>query len=75
MSVRRESLLDQDDQSRCIDGMVYNYVLGHTQAQVDPLARAPRNPALALSLSGWGMFRSIPLSCRYFLNSRRMTGK
>ena len=73
----REGLLSEYDQIQdCIDGMVYNYrVLGHTQAQVDPLAQGrPENPALTLSSLG---LEDVPLdtvvSCRYFLNSRRMT--
>jgi 2-oxoglutarate dehydrogenase E1 component len=59
-----------------VDGLVYNYrVIGHTQAQVDPLAQTrPEIPALTLTSLG---LEDVPLdtvvSSRYFQNSRPMT--
>jgi len=59
-----------------IDGMVHNYrILGHTQAQIDPLAQArPETPALTLTSLG---LEDVPLdtvvSSRYFQQSRSMT--
>jgi 2-oxoglutarate dehydrogenase E1 component len=58
-----------------VDGLVYNYrVLGHTQAQVDPLTQVrPEVPALTLTSLG---LEDIPLdtvvSSRYFQDSRPM---
>ena len=73
----REELVSEIDhlQNR-IDGLVYNYrILGHTQAQVDPLAQG-RTETRALTLSSLGL-EDVPLdtvvSSRYFLNSRPMT--
>ncbi len=73
----REGIISEYDQvQNCIDGLVYNYrVLGHTQAQVDPLAQG-RPETRALTLSSLGL-EDVPLdtvvSCRHFLNSRPMT--
>ncbi|MBV8413727.1 MAG: 2-oxoglutarate dehydrogenase E1 component, partial [Verrucomicrobia bacterium] len=58
-----------------VDGLIYNYrVIGHTQAQVDPLAQVrPEVPALTLTSLG---LEDVPLdtivSSRYFQNSRPM---
>jgi 2-oxoglutarate dehydrogenase E1 component len=59
-----------------IDGMVHNYrILGHTQAQVDPLGQ-PRPETSALTLPSLGL-QDVPLesvvSSRYFQQSRSMT--
>ena len=73
----REGLISEFDQlQNRIDGLVYNYrVLGHTQAQVDPLAQG-RPETRALTLSSLGL-EDVPLdtvvSSRYFLNSQQMT--
>jgi 2-oxoglutarate dehydrogenase E1 component len=59
-----------------IDGMVQNYrILGHTQAQIDPLAQTrPETPALTLASLD---LEEVPLdtvvSSRYFQQSRSMT--
>ena len=59
-----------------IDSMVQNYrILGHTQAQIDPLAQAPlETPALTLAALD---LEDVPLdtvvSSRYFQQSRSMT--
>src|SRR6478736_1961984 len=59
-----------------IDGLVHNYrILGHTQAQIDPLAQTrSANPALSLASLG---LEDVPLdtvvSSRYFQQSRSMT--
>src|SRR5215831_2689827 len=59
-----------------IDGLVYNYrVLGHTQAQVDPLApSSPESPALTLAALG---LDEIPpdtvVASRFFQKSRPMS--
>ena len=58
-----------------IDGMVQNYrILGHTQAQIDPLAQA-RPETVALTLAALDL-EDVPLdtvvSSRYFLHSRSM---
>ena len=59
-----------------VDGLVHNYrILGHLQAQIDPLAQArPETPALNLSSLG---LEDVPLetvvSSRYFQQSRPMT--
>jgi 2-oxoglutarate dehydrogenase E1 component len=59
-----------------IDSMVQNYrILGHTQAQIDPLAQArPETPALTLAAFD---LEDVPLdtvvSSRYFQQSRSMT--
>jgi 2-oxoglutarate dehydrogenase E1 component len=59
-----------------IDSMVQNYrILGHTQAQIDPLAQArPETPALTLAALD---LEEVPLdtvvSSRYFQQSRSMT--
>jgi 2-oxoglutarate dehydrogenase E1 component len=59
-----------------IDSMVQNYrILGHTQAQIDPLAQArPETPALTPSALD---LEDVPLetvvSSRYFQQSRSMT--
>ncbi len=58
-----------------VDGLIYNYrMVGHTQAQIDPLAQErPETPALTLSSLG---LDEVPLntvvSSRYFQRSRRM---
>ncbi len=73
----REGLISEYDQlQNRIDGLIYNYrVLGHTQAQVDPLAQQ-RPEIRALTLSSLGL-EDVPLdtvvSSRYFLNSQPMT--
>jgi 2-oxoglutarate dehydrogenase E1 component len=59
-----------------VDGLVYNYrVIGHTQAQVDPLAQV-RPEVHALTLTSLGL-EDVPLetvvSSRYFQDSRPMT--
>ena len=59
-----------------VDAMVYNYrILGHTQAQVDPLGQ-PRPETPALTLASLGL-QDVPLesvvSSRYFQQSRSMT--
>jgi 2-oxoglutarate dehydrogenase E1 component len=58
-----------------VDGLIYNYrMLGHTQAQIDPLGR-PRPETPALTLSSLDL-DEVPLntvvSSRYFQRSRRM---
>ncbi|MBV9645209.1 MAG: 2-oxoglutarate dehydrogenase E1 component [Verrucomicrobia bacterium] len=59
-----------------VDGLVHNYrILGHLQAQIDPLAQGgPETPALNLSSLG---LEDVPLetvvSSRYFQQSRSMT--
>jgi 2-oxoglutarate dehydrogenase E1 component len=59
-----------------IDSMVQNYrILGHTQAQIDPLAQTrPETPALTLAALD---LEDVPLdtvvSSRYFQQSRSMT--
>ncbi len=59
-----------------IDRMIQKYrILGHTQAQIDPLAQArPETPALTLAALD---LEAVPLetvvSSRYFLQSRSMT--
>ncbi len=58
-----------------VDGLIYNYrMVGHTQAQVDPLGQ-PRPESPALTLSSLGL-DEVPLntvvSSRYFQRSRRM---
>ena len=59
-----------------VDDLVQNYrILGHTQAQIDPLAQArPETAALTLEALGLG---DVPLdtvvSSRYFQQSRSMT--
>src|ERR1700737_3368466 len=73
---REGSISEFDHLQNRIDGLVYNYrILGHTQAQVDPLAQGPPETR-ALSLSSLGL-EDVPLdtvvSSRYFLNSRPMT--
>jgi 2-oxoglutarate dehydrogenase E1 component len=77
VAAEREGSISEFDQlQNRIDGLVYNYrVLGHTQAQVDPLAQGrPENRALTLASLG---LEDIPpdtvVSSRYFLNSRQMT--
>jgi len=73
----REGLISEfDELQNRIDGLVYNYrILGHTQAQVDPLAQG-RPETRALTLSSLGL-EDVPLdtivSSRYFLNSQQMT--
>jgi 2-oxoglutarate dehydrogenase E1 component len=59
-----------------VDGLIYNYrMVGHTQAQIDPLGR-PRPETHALTLSGLGL-DEVPLntivSSRYFQRSGRMS--
>jgi 2-oxoglutarate dehydrogenase E1 component len=59
-----------------VDALVYNYrILGHTQAQVDPLTPSrPETPALTLTALG---LDDVPLetvvSSRFFQKSRPMT--
>ena len=59
-----------------VDGLIYNYrMVGHTQAQIDPLGQSrPESPALTLSSLG---LNEVPLntvvSSRYFQRSRRMS--
>jgi 2-oxoglutarate dehydrogenase E1 component len=58
-----------------VDGMVYNYrILGHTQAQIDPLGQT-RAEAPELTLASLGL-EDVPLdtvvSSRYFHQSRPM---
>jgi 2-oxoglutarate dehydrogenase E1 component len=59
-----------------VDSMVQNYrILGHTQAQIDPLEQArPETPALTLAALD---LEDVPLdtvvSSRYFQQSRSMT--
>jgi 2-oxoglutarate dehydrogenase E1 component len=72
---RDGAISEFDHLQNCIDGLVYKYrVLGHTQAQVDPLAHV-RSENRALTLSSLGL-EDVPLdtvvSSRYFLNSRPM---
>ena len=59
-----------------IDGLIYNFrVLGHTQAQIDPLSpNRPQSPALTLSALG---LDEVPLetvvASRFFQRSRPMS--
>jgi 2-oxoglutarate dehydrogenase E1 component len=58
-----------------VDGLIYNYrMVGHTQAQIDPLGQL-RPETHALTLSSLGL-DEVPLntavSSRYFQRSRRM---
>jgi len=59
-----------------VDGLVHNYrILGHTRAQIDPLAEGrPETPALTLASLG---LEDVPLdtvvSSRYFQQGRPMT--
>ncbi|MBV8377234.1 MAG: 2-oxoglutarate dehydrogenase E1 component [Verrucomicrobia bacterium] len=59
-----------------VDGLVHNYrILGHTQAEIDPLAQLrPETPALKLCALG---LEELPLetvvSSRYFQQSRSMS--
>src|ERR1700676_3249034 len=48
---RQSEIAEVDRLQDRIDGMVHNYrILGHTQAQIDPLAQArPETPALTLA--------------------------
>jgi 2-oxoglutarate dehydrogenase E1 component len=67
---------DAEQLQDSIDGLVYNYrVLGHTQAQIDPLSPSPpESPVLTLAALGLG---HVPLetvvSSRLFQKSRPMT--
>jgi 2-oxoglutarate dehydrogenase E1 component len=59
-----------------VDGLVYNYrILGHTQANVDPLTPSPPETS-ALTLTALGL-DDVPLetvvSSRFFQKSRQMT--
>jgi 2-oxoglutarate dehydrogenase E1 component len=73
----RESEITQPDrlQDR-VDGLVHKFrILGHTQAQIDPLAQArPETAELTLAFLG---LEDVPLdtvvSSRYFQQSRSMT--
>jgi 2-oxoglutarate dehydrogenase E1 component len=67
---------DYDRLQDRIDGLVHNYrILGHTQAQIDPLSQA-RSDTPALSIAALGL-EDVPLdtvvSSRYFQQSRSMT--
>src|SRR6202011_3378682 len=66
---RASATVDLERLQDRVDGLVHNYrILGHTQAQIDPLAQArPETPALSLSSLG---LEDVPLetivSSRYF---------
>jgi len=67
---------DAEQLQNRIDGLVYNYrILGHTQAQIDPLSPSrPESPVLTLAALG---LDNVPLetvvSSRFFQKSRPMT--
>jgi 2-oxoglutarate dehydrogenase E1 component len=73
---REGELIEFDRLQDRVDGLVHNYrILGHTQAQIDPLAQArPETPELTLASLG---LEDVPLdtvvSSRYFQQSRSMT--
>ncbi len=73
---REGATAEFDRLQECVDDLVQNYrILGHTQAQIDPLAQArPETAALTLPALGLG---DVPLdtvvSSRYFQQSRSMT--
>src|SRR5271154_5827929 len=73
---RPQEAIEYDRLQDRVDGMVHNYrILGHTQAEIDPLARArPETPALTPAALG---LEDVPLdtviSSRYFQQSRSMT--
>ncbi len=73
---RSQEAIEYDRLQDRVDGMVHNYrILGHTQAEIDPLAQArPETPALTLASLG---LEDMPLdtvvSSRYFQQSRSMT--
>src|SRR5580704_9864129 len=73
---RPQEAIEYDRLQDRVDGMVHNYrILGHTQAEIDPLAQArPETPALTPASLG---LEDVPLdtvvSSRYFQQSRSMT--
>src|SRR6201996_3842697 len=72
---RERTVAEIDHLQDRVDGLVHNYrILGHTQAQIDPLAQEqPETPALTLASLG---LEDVPLdtivSSRYFQRSRSM---
>src|SRR3984957_10085197 len=70
---RKATIIESDGLQDRVDGMVHNYrILGHTQAQIDPLGQ-PRPETPELSLASLGL-EDQPLdtvvSSRYFQQSR-----
>jgi 2-oxoglutarate dehydrogenase E1 component len=76
MPDRPQEAIEYDWLQDRVDGMVHNYrILGHTQAEIDPLTQArPETPALTPASLG---LEDVPLdtvvSSRYFQQSRSMT--
>src|SRR6516164_2566183 len=76
--VPREERLSADAEQvqNRIDGLVYSYrILGHTQAQIDPLSVSPpASPALTLTALGLdNVSLETVVSSRFFQKSRPMT--
>jgi 2-oxoglutarate dehydrogenase E1 component len=73
---REGEITEADRFQDFVDGLIYNYrILGHTQAQIDPLSQTPpETPALTLSALG---LADVPpdtvVASRFFQSSRPMT--
>src|SRR5438132_5917109 len=73
---REREIAKADEFQDYVDGLIYNYrILGHTQAQIDPLAQTrPETPALTLAALGLAeVSLDRVVESRYFQSSRPMT--